>query len=178
LLGKCGGEAHFCVADLIRQSAEFYRRRGLIRCADLDRYNEREELMKSLFVSLALTMVLASVPIQRANAQGAPEWMKQTFPAEALNPAWEEYKAVNNPKGALDGKTKELIGLAVAAQIPCSYCVYGHTAMAKKLGATDAQIKEAIAAAALTRKWSTVLNGSAYDSQKFQQQIDAAVATQ
>ena len=66
----------------------------------------------------------------------------------------------------------------MAAQIPCQYCVYGHTAFAKKAGATDAQIKEAIAAAALTRKWSTVLNGTAYDSKEFRQQIDAAIASQ
>jgi AhpD family alkylhydroperoxidase len=129
--------------------------------------------MKSLFVSLALTMVLASLSIQPANAQGAPEWMKQTYPEAGLNAAWEEYKAIYNPKGALDAKTKELIGLAVAAQIPCQYCVYGHTAFAKKAGATDAQIKEAIAAAALTRKWSTVTNGTAYDFAKFRQQVDA-----
>jgi AhpD family alkylhydroperoxidase len=134
--------------------------------------------MKSLFVSLALTMVLASLSIQPANAQGAPEWMKQTFPEAGLNAAWEEYKAIYNPKGALDAKTKELIGLAVAAQIPCQYCVYGHTAFAKKAGATDAQIKEAIAAAALTRKWSTVLNGNAVNIEKFRQEIDAALASQ
>jgi AhpD family alkylhydroperoxidase len=67
---------------------------------------------------------------------------------------------VMNPKGALDGKTKNLIGLAVAAQIPCTYCVYGHTKLAKAAGATDAQIKEAIATAALVRFNSTMLNGS------------------
>ena len=135
--------------------------------------------MKSVFVSLAMTMVLASLSIQPANAQGAPpEWMKQTFPEAGLNAAWEEYKAIYNPKGALDEKTKELIGLAVAAQIPCQYCVYGHTAFAKKAGATDAQIKEAIAAAALTRKWSTVLNGNALNFEKFRQEIDAALASQ
>jgi AhpD family alkylhydroperoxidase len=130
--------------------------------------------MKSVFVSLALTLVLASLSIQPANAQGAPpEWMKQTLPPDALNPVWEQMKAINNPKGALDAKTKELIGLAVSAQIPCQYCVYGHTAAAKKAGATDAQIKEAIATAALTRELSTVLNGSAYDMAKFKQQVDA-----
>jgi AhpD family alkylhydroperoxidase len=81
--------------------------------------------------------------------------MKATYPAAELKPAWEEFKAVES-KGALDAKTKELIGLAVAAQIPCQYCVYAHTMNAKHDGATDAQIKEAIAAAAMTRKWSTV----------------------
>jgi AhpD family alkylhydroperoxidase len=86
--------------------------------------------------------------------------MKQTLPDEALKPYWDEYLAVMNPAGALDGKTKQLIGLGVAAQIPCAYCVYAHTKAAKAAGATDAQIKEAIAIAALVRFNSTMLNGS------------------
>jgi AhpD family alkylhydroperoxidase len=72
----------------------------------------------------------------------------------------------------LDGKTKQLIGLGVAAQIPCAYCVYAHTKAAKAAGATDAQIKEAIATAALVRFNSTMLQGSGYDLQKFQQEVD------
>src|SRR5262249_1910586 len=73
---------------------------------------------------------------------------------------WDEYRAVMNPTGALDGKTKQLIALGVAAQIPCAYCVYAHTKAARAAGATDAQIKEAIATAALVRFNSTMLNGS------------------
>jgi len=86
--------------------------------------------------------------------------MKQTLPDQALKPLWDEYRAVFNPNGALDGKTKQLIGLAVAAQIPCAYCVFAHAKAAKAAGATDAQIKEAIATAALVRFNSTMLNGS------------------
>jgi alkylhydroperoxidase/carboxymuconolactone decarboxylase family protein YurZ len=41
------------------------------------------------------------------------------------------------------------------------------------VGATDAQIKEAIAAAALVRKWSTVLNGTDYDMAKFKKEVDS-----
>jgi len=81
-------------------------------------------------------------------------------------------------KGKLDEKTKELIGLGVAAQIPCGYCVYYHTEAARHAGATDAQTKEAIAAAALTRKWSTVLNGNNYDMGNFKKQVDAMFAGQ
>lgn len=110
-----------------------------------------------------------------AQDSGPPEWMKQTYPADALKPAFEEWKAVG-ANGALDAKTKQLIGLAVAAQIPCQYCVYGHTMAAKHFGATDAEIKEAIAAASLTRKWSTVMYGSAYDFGKFKQEVDATFA--
>ena len=80
--------------------------------------------------------------------------------------------AVFNPKGALDGKTKELIGLAVAAQVPCQYCIYAHTLGAKHAGATDEEIKEAVAASGLVRKMSTELNGNQYDMAEFKKQIE------
>jgi AhpD family alkylhydroperoxidase len=86
--------------------------------------------------------------------------MKQTLPDQVLKPHWDEHLAVLNAKGALDGKTKQLCGLAVAAQIPCAYCVNALTKGAKAAGATDAEMKEAIATAALVRFNSTMLNGS------------------
>jgi AhpD family alkylhydroperoxidase len=132
--------------------------------------------MKGLFASLVVVGLLGLAPIQAANAQNAPEWMKQTLPPAALKAALEEQKAVFNPLGALDAKAKRLIGLGVAAQIPCQYCVYAMAKWAKTEGATDAEIKEAIAVAALTRKWSTVLNGTSYDLAEFKQQVDNAIA--
>jgi AhpD family alkylhydroperoxidase len=73
---------------------------------------------------------------------------------------------------------KQLIALGVAAQIPCAYCVYGHTMKAKEAGATEDEIKEALAVAAMTRKWSTVLNGAAYDMEKFKAQMGGAQSAQ
>ena len=132
--------------------------------------------MRMLLATLALSIlpIVASTP--SVNAQEAPPFMKNTFPQDAVKSAWQEYQDVMNPKGALDAKTKELIGLGVAAQIPCQYCVYYHTLAAKHVGATDAQIKEAIAAAALTRKWSMVLNGTDYDMAKFKKEVDSVFA--
>src|SRR5215469_13110425 len=57
-----------------------------------------------------LLLALATGP--SVSAQEAPNWMKQTLPDQALKPLWDEYRAVLNPNGALDGKTKQLIGLA------------------------------------------------------------------
>ena len=116
--------------------------------------------MRALFASAGMALLLALASGSGASAQEAPEWMKQTLPDQALKPHWDEYQAVMNPAGALDGKTKHLISLGVAAQIPCEYCVYAHTKAAKAAGATDAQVKEAIATAALVRFNSTMLNGS------------------
>ena len=128
--------------------------------------------MKALIIALAFSVVL---PVS-AFAQDAPPFLKAIEPQAAVNSAWQEWLAVFNPKGALDGKTKELIGLAVAAQIPCQYCVYAHTLGAKHAGATDEQIKEAIAASGLVRKMSTEFNGNQYDMAEFKKQIDAVYA--
>jgi AhpD family alkylhydroperoxidase len=98
------------------------------------------------------------------------------FPQEGIAGAWTEFKTVQlNPNTALTGKEKELIGLAVAAQIPCSYCIYFHTAAAKANGATDAEVREAVAMASITRHWSTVLNGMQADPVAFRQDTDTVL---
>ena len=122
---------------------------------------------------LLATVALSIVPIA-ASAQDIPKFMKDVAPEASAAPAWQEYMAVMNPKGALDDKTKQLIALGVAAQIPCQYCIYAHTLAAKHAGATDAQIKEAVASAALVREWSTMLNGNQSDFADFKKQVNAA----
>src|SRR5438552_3743698 len=98
------------------------------------------------------------------------------FPEPGIAGAWAEFKNVQlNPKTKLNGKIKELIGLAVSAQIPCTYCIYFHTAAAKLNGATDEEIREAVAMAAITRHWSTVLNGMQADPAGFRQETDAVL---
>jgi AhpD family alkylhydroperoxidase len=108
---------------------------------------------------------------------GSVPGMFKVFPEVGIAGAWSEFESVQlNSDTALDGKTKELLGLAVAAQIPCQYCIYFHTAAAKLYGATDEEIREAVAMAALTRHWSTVLNGMQVDPAVFRQETDAVLA--
>lgn len=123
---------------------------------------------------------------QDASAQAAYKDIEQTlglvpgffklFPEVGIAGAWAEFKSVQlNPKTKLDGKTKELLGLAVAAQIPCTYCVYFHTAAAKANGATDEEIREAVAMGAIVRHWSTVLNGMQVDVKSFKDETDTVL---
>jgi AhpD family alkylhydroperoxidase len=82
----------------------------------------------------------------------------------AVPGAWEEMKGLQmNPGTALPGRTKELIGLAVAAQVPCRYCAYAHTEFAKLNGATDAEIAEAVAVGGVERHWNAYLFGEQID---------------
>lgn len=100
----------------------------------------------------------------------------RAFPEAGLPGAWESFKGVQVAENtALDPKTKQLIGLAVSAQVPCTYCVYFHTEVAKAYGATPEEIKEAVALAAISRHWSTVLNGNAIDMATFRNEVDTSL---
>ena len=79
-------------------------------------------------------------------------------------------------KTALDGKTKELIGLGVSAQIPCHYCVLFHTEAARLNGASEQEIQEAVFMASLTRQGSTILNGAQLDEETFESELQDIVA--
>jgi len=104
-----------------------------------------------------------------------PEFIR-AFPDEARAGAWRAFRDVQlSPTTALSGKQKELVGLAVAAQIPCRFCVIAHTEFAKLNGATDAEIKEAIGMASLTRDMSTLLNGMQVDEGQFRRDVDRLV---
>ncbi len=54
-------------------------------------------------------------------------------------------------ESALPRKVKELIALAVAHTTQCPYCIEAHVKAAKKEGATDTEIAEAIFVAAALR---------------------------
>jgi AhpD family alkylhydroperoxidase len=99
------------------------------------------------------------------------------LPEGAQAGAWSFMKGSSgNPDGEIPAKYRELIALGVAAQVPCAYCAYAHTAFAKANGATDAEVQEAIAYAAEVRLWSTILNGNQFDLDKFKAEIDGILA--
>ena len=133
-------------------------------------------LASAVFVGSAMAQDASSAYRDIEATLGSVPTFFKMFPEEGIAGAWTEFKTVQlNPKTALSGKEKELIGLAVAAQIPCSYCIYFHTAAARLNGATDAEIREAVAMSAITRHWSTVLNGMQVDPAGFRQETDTVL---
>ena len=101
----------------------------------------------------------------------------QVFPKESISAAWSEFKGIQlNPHTALSGKEKELIGLAVAAQIPCDYCIYFHRAAAVLNNASALEMQEAISLAATTRHWSVILNSPITDQTIFKKEANQMIA--
>jgi AhpD family alkylhydroperoxidase len=136
-------------------------------------------------VAFALTLPLGAsadesldaAKSEMASALGTVPPFIALLPEGAQAGAWAFMKGNSgNPNGEIPPKYRELIALGVAAQIPCAYCAYAHTAFAKANGATDVEVQEAIAYGAEVRLWSTILNGNQYDLDKFQAEIDSILA--
>lgn len=83
----------------------------------------------------------ASVEIARKRRELAPQ------PLEAF----KAFSRAVFADGALPTRTKELIAVAVAHVTQCPYCIRGHTAAARKSGASEQEIMEAIWVAAEMR---------------------------
>lgn len=118
------------------------------------------------------TDVLKNMEAEMKEAFGTIPLQFKVFPEHLRPAAWELMKAQQSQEAVIPAKYAELIGLAVASQIPCNHCVYFHSEMAKILGATDAEIQEAVSTAADTRFWSTVLNGSNTDFDVTKAEVD------
>jgi AhpD family alkylhydroperoxidase len=101
-----------------------------------------------------------------------PDFVKAVPPT--LLPSWWDAAVSfeDSPTTKLDAKTKQLIGLAVAAQVPCDYCIVYHTEAARANGATELELQEAVAMAASVRQNSTIVNGMQVDKVQFRRDLD------
>ena len=83
-----------------------------------------------------------------ANAETA-ERRKQLAPG--IHDAFEEFGRQVFADGALDGRTKQLIAVAVAHVTQCPYCIKAHTKAALRKGAGEEELMEAVWVAAEMR---------------------------
>nr|WP_273545021.1 carboxymuconolactone decarboxylase family protein [Heliomarina baculiformis] len=100
-----------------------------------------------------------------------PSFFK-VYPEHGVAAAWRLTRDLEiSQTTELSAREKALINIAVAAQIPCQFCVFADTQAAKAAGATDGEIREAVAQAALTRHWSTIMNGMQVDFADFREEF-------
>ncbi len=125
------------------------------------------KLSKFVLLAMVLSLIAGS-----GWAEGTAKFYQETYPEHALASRMAAEAELTGKGAKLDAKTRELIALGVAAQIPCEYCIYAHDKNARAAGASEAEIREAVATAAHVRHWSTVLNGMSYDFEKFKAEVD------
>ena len=96
----------------------------------------------------------------------------EDMPDDSLRMEWDLFKKYSlSEDGEIPPKYRELMSLSAAAVMHCWYCANFHSATAKMHGATDAEIQEAIHLAKVAAGWSTYLNGSVYDRERFMKEL-------
>jgi AhpD family alkylhydroperoxidase len=93
-------------------------------------------------------------------------------PDATIAAEWELFKRYElSDDTAIPPKYRELIGIAVAAATHCWYCSNFHGGVAQLHGATAEEIQEATLIAKFAMGWSTYLNGTLYDKDKFLKEL-------
>jgi len=98
-----------------------------------------------------------------------PGFMK-ALPADVLVSEWPLFKKYVLGESKIPAKYRELIGLAVAANIKCPYCQLFHTAAAKLRGATDEELAEVVFLASFSSRWSAMIHAQHYDYDTFEKE--------
>jgi AhpD family alkylhydroperoxidase len=79
--------------------------------------------------------------------------------AEAMK-AFVAFDKTALAEGAIPGKYKELMAIAVALTTQCPYCIEIHSNKARQIGASDPEIAETVLVAAALRAGGAITHGS------------------
>ncbi|HEY6586371.1 MAG TPA: carboxymuconolactone decarboxylase family protein [Candidatus Methanoperedens sp.] len=99
-----------------------------------------------------------------------PGFMK-ALPENVLIQEWPLFKKYNFEETEIPAKYRELMGLAVAANIKCPYCIHFHKGAAQMNGATEKEFAETVFLASYTARWSSIIHAQDYDYQKFKEEF-------
>ena len=124
-------------------------------------------------LSILNCIVICFSPLTLADDQMRD--VKTANPFVALHPEAQQeataeyYEAVENNvfNGAIPLKYSQLAALSASVAMRCEYCIPAHTAFAKAAGATDEEIKTAVAIAADVSLNSSMLYGNQFDIDTF-----------
>jgi AhpD family alkylhydroperoxidase len=95
-----------------------------------------------------------------------PGFMKG-LPQDVLMHDWPLMKKYTLGESKIPAKYRELLGLAVAANIKCPYCQLFHRSVAQMYGATPEEFAEIAFLASYTSRWSAMIHAQHYDYDTF-----------
>jgi AhpD family alkylhydroperoxidase len=95
-----------------------------------------------------------------------PGFMK-ALPQDVLIHDWPLFKKYTLGESKIPAKYRELMGLAVAANIKCPYCQLFHKSAAQLYGATPEEFAEIAFLASYTSRWSAIIHAQNYSYETF-----------
>ena len=100
-----------------------------------------------------------------------PGFMKG-LPRDVLIHDWPLMKKYTLGESKIPGKYRELMGLAVAANIKCPYCQLFLMSLAKMSGATQEELAEVAFLASYTSRWSSMIHAQHYPYETFAKETE------
>ena len=98
-----------------------------------------------------------------------PGFMK-ALPRDVLIHDWPMMKKYTLGESKIPPKYRELMGLAIAANIKCPYCILFHKSAAQLYGATPVEFAEIAFLASYTSRWSSMIHAQHYPYEKFERE--------
>ncbi len=100
-----------------------------------------------------------------------PDYLR-ALPEQDLVIEWPAMRRfIFGEEGHLDPKTRELVGLAVAAAIGCEYCRHFHKGAAQLHGASEEELAEIAYLASYTPRYSAMIQAQDYDMNQFTEEV-------
>ena len=93
------------------------------------------------------------------------------IPEDDAAAEWPTFEKYVLGETEIPPKYRELMGLAVAANVKCSYCAHFHTEAARMHVATDADLAEASSLAGFTSRYSAMLHAQQADLDEFKRDV-------
>lgn len=95
-----------------------------------------------------------------------------TIPEDDTVTEWPFFKKYTVGESEIPAKYRELMGLAVAANIKCPYCAVFHREAAKLHGASDDELREAYSLASFTSRYSAMMHAQQYPLDEFEEKLE------
>ena len=99
-----------------------------------------------------------------------PGFMK-ALPKEALIQEWPLFKRYTLEETEIPAKYRELMSLAIAANLKCPYCQLFHKSVAHMRGANEEEFAETAFMASFTTRWSAMIHAQNYDYDTFAKEV-------
>ncbi len=99
-----------------------------------------------------------------------PGFMK-ALPKDVLVQDWPLMKKYTPGESKIPAKYRELIGLAVSANIKCPYCQLFHKGAAGLYDATEEEFAEVAFLASYSARWSAMIHAQHYDYDKLEEEV-------
>jgi len=97
--------------------------------------------------------------------------MYPQFMAEDAAEYFKEFNKLFSDSSPIAPKEARLVAIGVSAAVKCEYCIAANVHLARKLGATDNEIKAAVQIAAEIQRFSTLLYGNDFGMEKLNKAI-------